>query len=74
MATVRNGSPEVLVDEKGEKLLPSVVRYLENGEVEVGEEARLKSSEDPLNTISSVKRLMGRSADGSQTRGLLHLL
>ena len=29
VATVRNGSPEVLVDEKGEKLLPSVVRYLE---------------------------------------------
>ena len=69
VATVRNGSPEVLVDEKGEKLLPSVVRYLENGEVEVGEEARLKSSEDPLNTISSVKRLMGRSADEVRQEG-----
>ena len=69
VATVRNGSPEVLVDEKVEKLLPSVVRYLENGEVEVGEEARLKSSEDPLNTISSVKRLMGRSADEVRQEG-----
>lgn len=69
VATVRNGSPEVLVDEKGEKLLPSVVRYLENGEVEVGEEAGLKSSEDPLNTISSVKRLMGRSADEVRQEG-----
>ncbi|WP_302944230.1 Fe-S protein assembly chaperone HscA [Turicimonas muris] len=69
VATVRNGSQEVLVDEKGEKLLPSVVRYLENGEVEVGEEARLKSSEDPLNTISSVKRLMGRSADEVRQEG-----
>lgn len=69
VATVRNGSPEVLVDEKGEKLLPSAVRYLENGEVEVGEEARLKSSEDPLNTISSVKRLMGRSADEVRQEG-----
>ena len=69
VATVRNGSPEVLVDEQGEKLLPSVVRYLENGEVEVGEEARLKSSEDPLNTISSVKRLMGRSADEVRQEG-----
>ena len=69
VATVRNGSPEVLTDEKGEKLLPSVVRYLENGEVEVGDEARLKSSEDPLNTISSVKRLMGRSADEVRKEG-----
>lgn len=69
VATVRNGAPEVLTDEKGEKLLPSVVRYLDNGEVEVGEAARLKSSEDPLNTISSVKRLMGRSAEEVKKEG-----
>lgn len=62
VATVRNGSPEVLTDEKGRKLLPSIVRYLDNGEVEVGDDARVHASEDPLNTIASVKRLIGRSA------------
>lgn len=57
-ATVRNGSPEVLVDEKNQKLLPSVVHYEKNGCVVVGEEARSRAEADPLNTISSVKRLM----------------
>ena len=42
-ATVRNGSPEVLVDEKNQKLLPSVVHYEKNGDVVVGEEARLRA-------------------------------
>ena len=65
-ATVRNGSPEVLVDEKNQKLLPSVVHYEKNGDVVVGEEARLRAEADPLNTISSVKRLMGRSASELQ--------
>ena len=65
-ATVRNGSPEVLVDEKNQKLLPSVVHYEKNGCVVVGEEARLRAEADPLNTISSVKRFMGRSASELQ--------
>ena len=65
-ATVRNGSPEVLVDEKNQKLLPSVVHYEKNGCVVVGEEARSRAEADPLNTISSVKRLMGRSASELQ--------
>lgn len=47
-ATVRNGSPEVLVDEKNQKLLPSVVHYEKNGDVVVGEEARLRAEADPL--------------------------
>ncbi len=62
VATVRNGSVEVLGDEHGHKLLPSVVRYLANGEVHVGHEAREYASQDPYNTIASVKRIMGRSA------------
>ncbi len=69
VATVRNGAPEVLKDHEGRKLLPSVVRYLDNGEIVVGEDAKLKISEDPLNTISSVKRLMGRSAEEIKEEG-----
>ncbi len=63
VATVRNGSVEVLADENGQNLLPSVVRYLPDGEVHVGDKARDFATTDPLNTISSVKRLMGRSFD-----------
>lgn len=60
VAIVLNGTTEVITDEKGRFLLPSVVRYLPEGGVHVGYEALEESAGDALNTISSVKRLMGR--------------
>ncbi len=61
VATVRSGRAETLADENGEHILPSVVRYTLDG-VEVGESARQAAGEDPLNTISSAKRMIGRAA------------
>lgn len=60
VATVRNGISVVLNDEDGVALLPSVVRYPVEGEVQVGIAAQTLQSEDPQNTIVSVKRFMGR--------------
>ena len=60
VATVRSGLTVVLNDELGRPLLPSVVRYGREGEVEVGYEAQRKQSQDAKNTIVSVKRFMGR--------------
>jgi molecular chaperone HscA len=59
VATVRHGLPEVLADAQGRALLPSVVRYRGAG-VEVGHGAQAQQAGDPRNTISSVKRFMGR--------------
>ena len=61
VATVRSGMSTVLQDEYGHALLPSVVRYLPNGEIVVGHEAQAQQSADPMNTIVSAKRFMGRS-------------
>ncbi|OZA05035.1 MAG: Fe-S protein assembly chaperone HscA [Methylophilaceae bacterium 17-44-8] len=61
VATVRSGMSTVLQDEHGHSLLPSVVRYLPEGEVIVGHAALSQQSKDPANTIASVKRFMGRS-------------
>ena len=61
VATVRSGMSSVLIDDNGHALLPSVVRYLEDGNVEVGYEAQAAQSIDPANTIISAKRFMGRS-------------
>lgn len=61
VATVRSGMSTVLQDASGHALLPSVVRYLENSEVVVGHSAQAQQSRDPINTIVSVKRFMGRS-------------
>ncbi len=60
VATVRNGISVVLNDEDGRSMLPSVVRYLPDGSVTVGETAQAMQSEDAANTIISVKRFMGR--------------
>jgi molecular chaperone HscA len=60
VATVRNSIPEVLNDEDGQPLLPSVVRYLPNGYAKVGYTAQEAQITDPKNTIVSVKRFMGR--------------
>ncbi len=60
VATVQSGMSTVLQDEHGHALLPSVVRYLENGTITVGHIAQAAQSADPKNTISSVKRFMGR--------------
>jgi molecular chaperone HscA len=60
VATVRSGAAAVLEDEAGRALLPSVVRYVSASELEVGHGAQARQSEDPHNTIVSVKRFMGR--------------
>jgi molecular chaperone HscA len=60
VATVRNGLAVVLPDSEGRPLVPSIVRYGEGG-VETGYTAMAHQTDDPQNTIVSVKRLMGRS-------------
>jgi molecular chaperone HscA len=60
VASVRSGTPEVLLDRHKQYLLPSVVYFGSVNQVLVGQKAYLKSSIDPLNTLTSVKRFMGR--------------
>ncbi|MDR1311524.1 MAG: Fe-S protein assembly chaperone HscA [Burkholderiaceae bacterium] len=60
VASVVDGVPCVFPDDEGRVLLPSVVRYLPDGQVETGYFAQRRQTEDPKNTILSVKRLMGR--------------
>ncbi len=63
VAAVKNGVAECLPDEEGRVILPSVVRYLPEGNGtgrQIGALAHAAQSTDPENTIASVKRLMGR--------------
>jgi molecular chaperone HscA len=62
IAGVRGGVTETLADHDGSHLLPSVVRYTDAGVV-VGSDAMNAAQEDPLNTIISVKRMMGRGIE-----------
>jgi molecular chaperone HscA len=69
VAVVRSGSPETLADEQGRHLLPSVVHYFKDGVSCIGYEAAEHNVSDPLNTLTSVKRLMGRGLDDVKTFG-----
>ncbi|MBK6460332.1 MAG: Hsp70 family protein [Myxococcales bacterium] len=61
VASMRAGRVNVLADETGQRLLPSVVSFHPNGEVLVGGPARARRAMDPRNTVASHKRLLGRS-------------
>ena len=67
VATVRSGQAETLPDHQGRYLLPSVVNYQASG-LTVGYDARQNAALDPVNTISSVKRMMGRSLADIEAR------
>ncbi len=60
VATVRHGVAECLPDAAGRVILPSAVRYLGAGRRQIGAEALAHAALDPVNTIVSVKRFMGR--------------
>ena len=61
VAAVRHGVADCLTDSAGRAILPSAVRYLDGGRRQIGIEAFAAQADDPLNTIVSVKRLMGRA-------------
>ena len=68
IATVRNGHSDILLDEKNRPLLPSVVHFGKDENVIVGYEAAELATQDPQNTVISVKRLIGRSLADIQQR------
>jgi molecular chaperone DnaK len=61
IALYRDGRPEILADEQGRKILPSVVGVTETGELLVGEEARNQLLLYPDRTVRSIKRRMGQA-------------
>lgn len=67
VATVRSGQAETLADAEGRDLLPSVVHYQVDA-LSVGWNARQQAAQDPANTVSSIKRMMGRSLADIQQR------
>ncbi|HEY9036129.1 MAG TPA: Fe-S protein assembly chaperone HscA [Pseudomonadales bacterium] len=68
VASMVNGTVEVLSDQHGRPLLPSAVHYSAGGVRTIGYDALSRAAEDPLNTVVSVKRMMGRGL--ADVRGL----
>lgn len=68
VASVLSGIPTALADQTEQVILPSIVHYLPE-QTEVGQQAKLAATSDPLNTISSIKRLMGRGINDVKQLG-----
>ena len=66
MAVMEGGEPVVIPNAEGARTTPSVVAFTKDGERLVGQAAKRQAVTNPLNTIASVKRFMGRNADEVQ--------
>ena len=57
---MEGNDPVVIQNEEGRRTTPSVVAFMENGERKIGDPAKRQAVTNPLNTIMSVKRFMGK--------------
>ena len=71
VASVRNGVAECLPDDVGRVILPSVVRFMPGQGRQIGFDAVQSAATDPVNTIASVKRFMGRGLNDIADRSKL---
>src|SRR3954463_8051589 len=60
VAVIENGQPKVIPNAEGQMKTPSVIAFMEDGQIVIGEMARRQAATQPERTISSVKRLVGR--------------
>ena len=63
VAVMEGAEPVVIANDEGRRTTPSVVAFLKNGERKVGDPAKRQAITNPINTINSVKRFMGRRFD-----------
>jgi molecular chaperone DnaK len=60
VAVMEGNEPVVITTDEGQRTLPSIVGFLENGERKVGAPAKRQAITNPTNTVSSIKRFMGK--------------
>ena len=60
VAVIENGNPKVIENSEGARTTPSIIAYMEDGEILVGAPAKRQSVTNPQNTIYASKRLIGR--------------
>ena len=63
VAVMEGNEPVVIANDEGRRTTPSVVAFLKNGERKVGDPAKRQAITNPINTVQSIKRFMGRRFD-----------
>jgi molecular chaperone DnaK len=70
VAVLENDQPRVILNSEGSTRTPSVVSFTDKGEILIGEIARRQSAVNPSHTVTSIKRLMGRTEADLEALGL----
>ncbi|MCV2525361.1 MAG: molecular chaperone DnaK [Candidatus Lightella neohaematopini] len=68
VAIVESGKPRVLENSEGDRTTPSVIAYMQDGEILVGQPAKRQSVTNPQNTLFAIKRLIGRRFDDEEVQ------
>lgn len=63
VSVMEGSEPVVIANDEGRRTTPSVIAFLKNGERKVGDPAKRQAITNPVNTIQSIKRFMGRRFD-----------
>ncbi len=74
VAVMEGGDPVVIANSEGSRTTPSVVAFTDSGERLVGQIARRQAITNPQNTISAIKRLMGRRHEDAEVQKALKVL
>ncbi|OGA53127.1 MAG: molecular chaperone DnaK [Betaproteobacteria bacterium RIFCSPLOWO2_12_FULL_62_13] len=74
VAVMENGQPKVIENSEGSRTTPSVVAYMEDGEILVGAPAKRQAVTNPKNTLYSVKRLIGRRFGDAEVKKEIKLV
>ncbi|MEP7195452.1 MAG: molecular chaperone DnaK [Saprospiraceae bacterium] len=67
VAVMEGKEPTVIANDEGRRTTPSIVAFLTNGEIKVGDPAKRQAITNPTNTVSSIKRFMGHRMDEVST-------
>ncbi|ODS97797.1 MAG: molecular chaperone DnaK [Lautropia sp. SCN 69-89] len=74
VAIIEGGQPRVIENSEGARTTPSIVAYMEDGEVLVGAPAKRQAVTNPKNTLYAVKRLIGRKFEEKEVQKDIHLM
>ncbi len=74
VAIMEGGQPKVIENSEGARTTPSIVAYMDDGEILVGAPAKRQSVTNPKNTLYAVKRLIGRKFEEKEVQKDIHLM
>ncbi|GHD77115.1 molecular chaperone DnaK [Vogesella fluminis] len=74
VAVVENGNPLVIENAEGARTTPSIIAYMEDGEILVGAPAKRQAVTNPKNTLYAVKRLIGRRFEDKEVQKDIDLM